>query len=101
MDFFSGTASTGRRENSGGWHGLWTRGLGLFLPPALQLCVPVCLCTVVAWVYGFLCDHLCGPSIVCVVYVMCIRASSVHRLNVAGCGGSITCLDLSVSGRRE
>lgn len=32
-------------------------------------CASLCVCTVVAWVYGFLCDHLLDPSIVCVVYV--------------------------------
>ena len=40
-----------------------------FLPPALQLCVPVCLRAVVSQVCGFLCDCLSDPSIVCVVYV--------------------------------
>lgn len=110
--FFPVTAPTRRRENSGGWHRLWTLRLGPSLPPvppALRLCIPVCLCAVVSQGCGLLCDHL-NHSIhhlchvcPCKCNYMCIRATSIQHLNVSGSGGNKTCLDLSLSleGGRE
>lgn len=104
--FFPGTAPTRRRENSGSWHRLWTLRLGLPLPPvppALRLCIPVCLCAVVSQVCGLLCDHLnhsihhLCPVRLCKCNYMCIRATSIQHLNVSGSGGNKTCLDLSLS----
>lgn len=100
--FFPVTALTGRRENAGGWHRLWTLGLGLSLPPAppaLRLCIPVCLCAVVSLVCGLLCDYL-NDSIHCLCHVrlckcnyVCIRAASIQPLNVEGFGGNKTYLN--------
>lgn len=94
--FFPVTAPTRRRENSGGWHRLWTLRLGPSLPPilpALRLCIPVCLCAVVSQVCGLLCDHLhhsihhlCHVRL-CKCNYMCIRATSIQHLNVSGSWG--------------
>lgn len=109
--FLPVTAPAGRSANAGGWHGLWTLGLGLPpppppAPPALRLCIPLCLCAVVSPGLRAPCDLL-NDSTHCLCHVRLCKCNymCVSRLHPASGGhwvrGNKTCLDLSLSGRKS